>query len=85
VAGPATMKPSVPAPLHQHEQKATGQSIRVPNVNNLPLDNILRIVTVVQKFVTEFSGAVSEKEKTVAITKIFLNFMKQNSRCYQIF
>jgi hypothetical protein len=41
---------------------------------------MLRIVTVVQQFMTEFNGAVSEEEKTVAITKIVLNLMKQNGR-----
>jgi hypothetical protein len=39
---------------------------------------MLRTVTVVQQFITEFSGAVSEKEKIVAITKTLLNLMKQN-------
>jgi hypothetical protein len=38
VAGPATMEPRVPVPLHQHEQHA-GQSVGTPNVNSLPLDN----------------------------------------------
>jgi hypothetical protein len=31
---------------------------------------MLRIVTVIQQFMTEFNGAVSEEEKVVAITKI---------------
>jgi hypothetical protein len=39
---------------------------------------MLRIVTVVQKFMTELKGAVSEQEKIVVITKIFLNLMKLN-------
>jgi hypothetical protein len=39
---------------------------------------MLRIVTAVQQLMTEFNGAVSEEEKTVAITKIVLNLMKQN-------
>jgi hypothetical protein len=39
---------------------------------------MLRIVTVVQQFITEFNGAVSEGEKIVAITKTVLNLMKQN-------
>jgi hypothetical protein len=34
--------------------------------------------TAVQQFMTEFSGAVSEVEKMVAITKIVSSFMKQN-------
>jgi hypothetical protein len=40
---------------------------------------MLRIVTIVQQFMTEFSGAVSEEKKIVAITKIILNLMKQNN------
>jgi hypothetical protein len=47
------------------------------NCKQPPLDNILRVVTVVQQIMTEFSGAVSEG-KIVAITKIVLNPMKQN-------
>jgi hypothetical protein len=39
---------------------------------------MLRIVTVVQQFMTEFNSAVTDEEKTVAITKIALNLMKQN-------
>jgi hypothetical protein len=39
---------------------------------------MLRTVTVVQRFMTEFNSAVSEEEKTVAITKIVLNLMKRN-------
>jgi hypothetical protein len=39
---------------------------------------MLRTVAAVQQFMTEFNGAVSEKEKIVAITKIISNLMKQN-------
>jgi hypothetical protein len=31
---------------------------------------MLRVVTVVQQIMTEFNGALSEENKTVAITKI---------------
>jgi hypothetical protein len=71
------MEPKVPAPLHQHEQQATSQSVGASNVNSLPLDNMLRIVTVAQQFMTEFNGAMSEEEKTVAITKSVLNLIMQ--------
>jgi hypothetical protein len=37
-----------------------------------------RILTVVEQFMIEFKGAVSEEEKTMAITKMFLNLIKQN-------
>jgi hypothetical protein len=38
---------------------------------------MLRVVTVVQQIMTEISGAVSEEQKIMAITKIVLNLMKQ--------
>jgi hypothetical protein len=79
VTDPATVEKRVPEPLRQHEQQATGQSVGAPNVNSSPLDNMLRIVTVVQQFVTEFKGSVSEEEKTVITTKLFLNLMKENN------
>jgi hypothetical protein len=56
----------------------SGQSVHAQNINSQPLDNMLRPVTVVQQITTEFNGAVSEEEKTVAITKIVLNLMKHN-------
>jgi hypothetical protein len=40
---------------------------------------MLRVVTVVQQITTEFNGAVSEEDKIVLITKIVLNFFKQNA------
>jgi hypothetical protein len=44
VAGPVTMEPRVPVPLHQYEQHA-GQSVGAPIVNSLPLNNsMLRTV-----------------------------------------
>jgi hypothetical protein len=39
---------------------------------------MLRVVTAVQKIMTEFNGAVSEEDKIVAITKIVLNLLKQD-------
>jgi hypothetical protein len=71
VAGPATVERRVPAPLRQHEQQATGQSVGTSNVNSLPLDNgMLRIIIVVQQFITEFKGSVSEEEKIVVVTNM---------------
>jgi hypothetical protein len=59
--------------------QATGQLFGASNVNSLLLDNsILRIVTVIQQFMTEFNGDVSQEEKIRAVTKIILNLMKQN-------
>jgi hypothetical protein len=76
VADPLTgMQSRKPAPGQQQEP---GQSFRAQNVNSQPLDNTLRVVTVVQQIMTEFNGAVSEEEKILAITKIVLNLMKHN-------
>jgi hypothetical protein len=76
---PATLATRVPMPLRQQAEHATGQSVEATNVNSLPLDNsTLWTVTVVQQFMTEFNGALSEEEKIVAITKIVLNLMKQS-------
>jgi hypothetical protein len=67
-----------PCPLTQ-TRTASYRSVGAPHVNSLPLDcSMLRIVTAVQQFMTEFKGAVSEEEKTVAIRKIVLNLMKQD-------
>jgi hypothetical protein len=76
VADPSTeVKLSIPA---SGQQQNAGQSVQAPNVNSQPLDNMLRVVTVVQQIMTEFNGGVSEEDKIVAITKIALNLMKQN-------
>jgi hypothetical protein len=71
---PAGVHLSTPA----SEQQKPGQSVRPPTVSSQPLDNMLRVVTVVQQIMTEFDGAVSEEDKIVAITKIVLSLMKQN-------
>jgi hypothetical protein len=39
---------------------------------------MLRVITVVQQIMTEFSGGMSEEAKIVAITKTVLNLTKQN-------
>jgi hypothetical protein len=74
---PRPEKQSVPTPTPAPQQE-TGQSVQTPHVNSQPLDNMLRVATVVQQIMTEFNGAVSEEDKIVAITKIVLNLMKQN-------
>jgi hypothetical protein len=62
------------------QQKKVGQSVRAPTVNSQPLDNMLRVVTVVQQSMEEFNDALSEEEKIMAITKILLNLMNQNGQ-----
>jgi hypothetical protein len=59
-------------------QQETGQSVRAPLVNSQPLGNMLRVVTVLQKIMTEFIAAVSEEDKTLVITEIVITLMKQN-------
>jgi hypothetical protein len=39
---------------------------------------MLRTAIVVQQFMTEFKGAVSEEEKAVVIAKIVFKLMNQN-------
>jgi hypothetical protein len=41
---------------------------------------MFKVVTAVQQIMTEFSGAVSEEQKILAITKVVLNLMKQNGQ-----
>jgi hypothetical protein len=72
---PAEVKLSAPA---SGQQQNAGQSVRARTVNRQPLDNMLRVVTVVQQIMTEFNGVVSEEDKIVAITKSVLNLMNQN-------
>jgi hypothetical protein len=53
--------------LVQHQEP--GQSVLAPIVDSAPLENMLRVVTVVQQIMVEFNGAVSEEDKIVVITK----------------
>jgi hypothetical protein len=58
---------------------ATNRSVSPgPTCNSQPLDNMLRVVTVIQQIMTEVSGAMSQEEKIVTITKIVLNLVNQN-------
>jgi hypothetical protein len=78
VARQATMSRSVPTPW-QHQQQETGQSIRDPNVNTLPLDIMFRVATVVQQIMTEFCGAVSEEDQRADITITVLKLTNQTA------
>jgi hypothetical protein len=55
-------------PAHALQQE-TGQSVQAPSVNSQPLDNMLRVVTVVLQIMTEFNGAVSEEDKIVLLSQ----------------
>jgi hypothetical protein len=75
VASPAAAeKPNVPAPKQHLE---TVQSIRAAIANGKPFDNMLRVVTVVQKIVTELNGAVRGGQNS-GHYKIVISLMKQN-------
>jgi hypothetical protein len=50
-------------------------SVQAPSLSN---NDILKVATVGQQIITERSGAMSEKDKILFITKIVLNLMKQN-------
>jgi hypothetical protein len=63
VAGPAAIeKTNAPPPERQHN---TGLSAQVSNVNSLPLDNMLRAITVVQQIMTGFSDACCVKARQI--------------------
>jgi hypothetical protein len=51
-------------------QQVVLAALGAPTVNSSPLDNMLRDVTIVQQSMIELSGAVSEEQKIMAITKI---------------
>jgi hypothetical protein len=57
-----------------------GQSAPAQTVNSSPLDNIGRVVTVVQQFMTEYNGAVSKEAKIQTISKIVLTLLEQNDQ-----
>jgi hypothetical protein len=60
----------VHARLQWHvQQQWNKKSVCTPDINSLPLDNMSRMVTVLQKIMTEFNGAVSEEAKIMVITK----------------
>jgi hypothetical protein len=68
-----------PIPMQQHlpqqEIQRTGLSVHAPSLTN---SNMLKVTTVLQQIMRELSEAVSEKDKITVITKMVLNFMKQN-------
>jgi hypothetical protein len=77
-AASATMdQPRVQIPPKWQEE---GQSVPAPTVNSLPLDNMVRVVTAVQQFMTEFNDAVSKEAKIQAISKTAPTLMEQNGQ-----
>jgi hypothetical protein len=53
-------------------------SVQASHVSSQPFENMLKVVTVVQQIMTEVSGALSQEEQIMAITKIVLKLMNQN-------
>jgi hypothetical protein len=72
---PAARKSGVTAPVQGQE---TGQSVQAPNVSSHPSDNMLKVVTVVHQIMREVSGALSQQEQIMAISKIVFNLMNQD-------
>jgi hypothetical protein len=66
-----------PARTHARTRKQ-GQSVQAPGGNSSSLNDMLRVATVVQRIMTQINGAMSEEQKTVAITKIVITHMKIN-------
>jgi hypothetical protein len=69
-----------PAGETAQSQQLSGQSVQAPSVTTSSLDDMFKVAAIVQQIMTELNGAVSEENKIVAITKIVLNLIKQNSR-----
>jgi hypothetical protein len=53
-----------------------GQSAPAQIVNSLPLDNMVRVVSVVQQFMTQYNDAVSKEAKIQTISKIVLTLLE---------
>jgi hypothetical protein len=59
----------------QQEIQKTGLSVHTPSLSD---SDTLKVATVVQQIMTESSEAVSEEDKIVVITKMFLSSVKRN-------
>jgi hypothetical protein len=53
-----------------------GQTVPAPNMDSVPIDNMVKAVTVVQQIMAEFNNAMSMEAKIQAITSIVLTFME---------
>jgi hypothetical protein len=67
--------------VHTSSQwQEAGQPAPAPTVNSWPLDNMDRVVTVVEQFMTEYNNAVSKEAKIQAISAIVLTLLEQNDQ-----
>jgi hypothetical protein len=83
-ACPATVgKMSAPPPSRHNQQQVPSQSVQAPDVNSSSLNDMFKVVTTVfQQIMRELNGAESEEDRIVAITKIVLQLMKQETNDY---
>jgi hypothetical protein len=62
------------------KQQETGQSVPAPSVNSELMNNMIRVVTVVQQIMTSLKGAVSEQAKIMTTTIIVFNLMQEDCK-----
>jgi hypothetical protein len=79
-AAAATVTVDQPRVQTSSQWQEAGQSAQAPIANSLSLDNMVRVVPVVQQFMTEFDDAVSKEAKIHAISKIVLTLLEQNDQ-----
>jgi hypothetical protein len=65
-AAAATVTVDQPRVQTSSKWQQAGQSAPAPIVNSSPLDNMVRVVAVVQQLMTEYNGAVSKEAKIQA-------------------
>jgi hypothetical protein len=79
-AAAATVTVIQPRVQTSSKWQQAGQSAPAHILNSSPLDNMVRVVTVVQQFITEYNGAVSKEAKIQALSKIILTLLEQNDK-----
>jgi hypothetical protein len=68
-------------PLRHNQQQVPSQSVQAPNANSSSLNDMFTVVaTIFQQIMTQLSGAESEEDRILAITKIVLKLVKKNGR-----
>jgi hypothetical protein len=62
----------------REQQHETDHSVRAPTVSSLPLNNMLKVASIVQQSMTEFSNAEAEEAGTIATAKLVLYITNQS-------
>jgi hypothetical protein len=75
-AAAATVTVDQPRVQTSSKWQQTGQSALAQIVNSSPLDNMVRVVTIVQQFIAEYNGAVLKEANIQAISKFVLTLLK---------